>query len=83
MVPFVGSDRRPDVLFTTDRARFAPTFYTCAFSFVKHLVDGVGLPALIDLFAVSPSETQARLASLGGTPLAQWREGWRRRLALD
>lgn len=83
MLPFVGSDRRPDVLFTTDRGRFAPTFYTCSFSFVKHLVEGVGLPAMIDLFAIAPSAANARLEQLGGKPLTEWRADWRRRLALD
>jgi len=83
MIPFVGSNNRPDVLFTTDRSRFAPTFYTCSFSFVKSLVDHVGMKALVDLFSVPPAETNARLDRLGGKKLAEWRREWLQSVKLE
>jgi hypothetical protein len=39
MLPFIGANAVPEVLFTTERAKFAPTFYSCAFSFTKHLAE--------------------------------------------
>ncbi|MGE0811867.1 MAG: hypothetical protein AB7O28_11020 [Vicinamibacterales bacterium] len=82
MLPFVGADARPEVLFTTDRARFAPTFYSCSFSFVAYLVSQAGLAPLVDLFGVAPAETRARLDRLGGKSLEEHRRQWLRRLAL-
>jgi hypothetical protein len=35
-LPFVGADAVPDLLFTTDRARFAPTFCSCSLSGRTH-----------------------------------------------
>ncbi|MEZ5294331.1 MAG: hypothetical protein R2745_24850 [Vicinamibacterales bacterium] len=82
MLPFVGADERPAVLFTTDRARFAPTFYACSFSFVASLASEAGLAQLVDLFSVAPAETRARLDRLGGRTLDEHRQAWLRRLAL-
>ncbi|MGD9903499.1 MAG: hypothetical protein AB7U83_08505 [Vicinamibacterales bacterium] len=76
MLPFVGGPGRPDVLFTTDRARFAPTFYTCALSFTKFLADRAGLDALVALFGVPPSQAAAGLDALGDGPLAAHRAAW-------
>jgi hypothetical protein len=76
MLPLVGGPGRPDVLFTTDRARFAPTFYTCALSFTKFLAGRATLPSLVALFGVPPSETLTRLDALAGAPLATHRSAW-------
>lgn len=78
MLPFIGTAARPEVLFTTDRARFAPTFYSCAFSFTKHLVARVGVETLVGLFALTPAEMAARLEHMGGRPLADVRADWLR-----
>lgn len=82
MVKAVGSAERPEVLFTTDRQRFAPTFYACSFSFTKFLAGRVGLDALIGLFALTPAEMNARLERLTGGSLAEARAAWLRLLEL-
>lgn len=82
MLPYVGGDGRPQVLFTTDRSRFAPTFYTCSLSFVNYLADRVGLTTLVDLFGDGPAETMALLDRLKGRRLADWRTEWLRLLKL-
>lgn len=82
MIPFIGTNTRPDVLFTTDRARFAPTFYSCAFSFTKHLAGRVGLDTLVGLFALTPAEMVGKLGTIAGQPLAATRAEWLRGLGL-
>jgi len=82
MLPYVGGNGRPQVLFTTDRGRFAATFYTCSLSFVNYLADRVGLTTLVDLFGVEPVEAMARLDRLKGRRLADWRAEWLQRLKL-
>ena len=72
----------PEVLYTTERSRFAPTFYACSFSFVKYLADQVGLNELINLFAFGPADMNARLDRLGGKKLSEWRAEWLRLLNL-
>jgi len=76
MLPFVGAAGRPEVLFTTDRQRFAPTFYACSFSFTKYLASRVGLDALVGLFGLTPGEMATRLDRLAGAPLATLRAEW-------
>jgi hypothetical protein len=83
MLPFVGANARPDVLFTTERPRFAPTFYSCSFSFTKHLAERVGLESLIDLFALTPVDSVARLDVVAGKPLSLVVTDWRTRLGLQ
>jgi len=80
MVAYIGTDERPEALFTTDRGRFAPTFYTCSLSFVSYLVDHVGLDTLVGLFGVGPAEMNARLGALNGRKLSDWRIEWLRRV---
>jgi hypothetical protein len=80
MMPYVGGAGRPDVLFTTDRQRFAPTFYSCSFSFTKYLAGRVGLDALVGLFALSPAEMIGRLDRFAGEPLADLRAEWLKRI---
>ena len=82
MLPFVGANARPDVLFTTDRPRFAPTFYTCGLSFTKFLAERAGLEALVGLFGVPPAETLERLDGLAGRPLATHRADWQKAIGL-
>jgi hypothetical protein len=82
MLPFVGADAVPDLLFTTDRARFAPTFYSCSLSFTKHLAEHIGLDALINLFALTPTDLVARMEGVAGRPLPVVVTEWRTRLGL-
>jgi len=82
MVPYVGTNQRPEVLFTTDRSRFAPTFYTCSLSFVNYLVGQINLNELVDLFSYAPTDMNGRLQKLGGKTLADLRAAWLRRLQL-
>lgn len=81
MLPFVGAAARPDVLFTTDRGRFAPTFYACALSFTHFLVKRVGLDALVALFGLPPAAMIERLDTVAGRPLAGLRDEWQRAIA--
>jgi hypothetical protein len=82
MMPYIGGGGRPEVLYTTERSRFAPTFYACSFSFVKYLADQVGLNELINLFAFEPADMNARLDRLRGRKLSEWRAEWLRLLNL-
>lgn len=82
MLPFVAGPGRPDVLFTTDRARFAPTFYSCSFSFVKHLVASSSLRQVVGLFGETVPALAARLAAIAGQPLADVRADWLRAIGL-
>jgi hypothetical protein len=79
----VGTSERPEALFTTDRQRFAPTFYSCSFSFTNYLAERVGLEKLVGLFALTPSDMASRLNTLAGKPLAEARTDWLRRLKLQ
>lgn len=78
MLPSIGTGERPDVLFTTDRARFAPTFYACACSFTRYLVGLTSLDAVIALFGLSPADMATRLDSVAGRPLGEVRAAWLR-----
>ena len=80
MIPYIGSNEQPGVLFTTDRIRFAPTFYTCSLSFVRYLSSHVGLDVLVDLFAHEPAEMNARLDTVGNRTTSGWRTEWLRTL---
>ncbi len=82
MIRFIGSSETPEVLFTTDRRRFAPTFYTCSLSLVNHLSERVGLNHLLELFAFGPAGMNARLDRLGSKKLSEWRTEWLRLLRL-
>jgi hypothetical protein len=82
MLPFVGRPGRPDVLFTTDRPRFAPTFYTCALSFTKFLAERAGLATLVGLFGVPPAQTIERLDDLAGRTLTAHRAEWQKAIGL-
>lgn len=83
MISFIGTSERPEALFTTDRSRFAPTFYTCSLSFVRYLGSRLGLDALVGLFAHPPAEMIARLDTLGGKRVSAWRADWLRALTLQ
>ena len=76
MLPYVGGDGRPEILYTTDRQRFAPTFYACSFSFTKFLASRVGLDTLVGLFGYPPAEMIRRLNRIGGSRLSALRAEW-------
>ena len=76
-------DAAPDVLLTTDRVRFAPTFYSCSLSFTKYLAEHTSLDALINLFALTPTESVARMNGIAGRPLPAIVREWRTKLGLN
>lgn len=80
MLPYVGTNARPEVLFTTERARFAPTFYFLFVLVYEHLAERVGLETLIGLFGLTPGDSVARLDGVAGQPLALVVTEWRSRL---
>ncbi|MEZ5283960.1 MAG: hypothetical protein R2712_03950 [Vicinamibacterales bacterium] len=82
MAAAVGTLERPAALFTTDRPRFAPTFYACSFSFVKFLAGRAGLPAVVAAMGVPPSDTVSALERAAGGPIAQLAADWRRAIGL-
>ena len=49
VLPFIGQLGAPAALFTTERPKFAPIFYPCAFSFTKHVAKLIGDQELIGL----------------------------------
>jgi hypothetical protein len=82
MLGFIGRPERPALLFTTDRARYAPTFYSCALSFTRFLVARAGLERVIALFGLPPAEAVRRLEDVARRPLADVRAAWLRTIGL-
>ncbi len=69
----------PAALFTSRRGEVAPLFYGCAHSFVKFLVERLGLPAVIAL--VPERDPIEALEKTSGQSVALWRSEWLRRIA--
>jgi hypothetical protein len=78
ILPFIGANGRPEGLFTTDRQTVAPTFYTCAFSFTKFVVDRTGLASTIALVPLMGSTWQDTLESSAGKNTGDLRSDWLR-----
>src|SRR6185295_3105245 len=77
VVRFMGAPGGPAALFTTDRQTVAPTFYACAFSFTKFLVDRIGLQETIALMALMATDgVHARIESLATKPMSAIRAEW-------
>jgi hypothetical protein len=83
IVEKVGGQGRLEALFTTDRAAVAPTFYACSQSLTKHLVQRVGVRAVVGLFPAIPRGTWAAALELSiGEPFAAFRRAWVAKLGL-
>ena len=57
-----------------ERRQVAAPFYVLSHSFVKHLVERAGLPAVKSLLLVD--DVPAALARTTARSLAQWKEDW-------
>jgi hypothetical protein len=79
IVQFMGAPSGPPALFTTDRQKVAPTFYACAFSFTKFVVDRIGLADTIRLmpFIADSDALQRRIESRTGKPMAALPSEWK------
>ena len=49
IAPYIGALGYFEPLFTTDRAKYAPAFYACSFSFTKYSASQIGNAELINL----------------------------------
>jgi hypothetical protein len=79
----LGGRGAVDALFTTDRVKVAPTFYACAQSISKYLVDLIGMPRSVELYpAVKRGDWEATLERAAGMPLESIRSRWQARLGL-
>ena len=79
----VGGRGGVDALFTTDRIKVAPTFYACAQSLTKYLVEIIGMNQAVALFpAIKAGEWVTPLERAAGMPLAALRRRWQDRLRL-
>ena len=77
MLPYIGVLGAPEVLFTTDRQRFAPTFYACGFSYTKFLVDKAGFDAVVNLMPFIPQrKVDEQVEKLTGVSPQAFREAW-------
>jgi hypothetical protein len=78
IVQFMGAPSGPPTLFTTDRQKVAPTFYACAFSLTKFVVDRIGLADTIQLmpFIADGESLHRRLESRTGKPMSALRAEW-------
>lgn len=73
----VGRSGRLEALLTTDRAEVAPVYYACSQSFTAHVVEQLGLPAVVALFPRIPAGTwRTALESAAGEPLERLRQAW-------
>jgi hypothetical protein len=82
VLSFMGAPGRPDALFTTERPTVAPTFYACAFSFTKFIVNRIGLPATIGLIPLIPVNTvHEKIEALTGKAMSDLRSEWLRAIA--
>jgi hypothetical protein len=74
---WIGSSRRPDALFTTDRQIIAPIFYACAQSFTWFLVGHVGVRAITALMPATKSDAWViELERAAGATLTALRGHW-------
>jgi len=73
VLPWVGAPGEPPGL-RQDRERVARPFYVLAHSFTKHLVEHLGLPAV--LRAGAEADPEGSFQRLSGRSLAQWRAEW-------
>lgn len=80
----VGGEGGVDALFTTERTKVAPTFYACAQSISKYLVELIGMERAVGLFpAFKSGDWAASFEQAAGMPAAAFREKWRIRLGVD
>ena len=79
----LGGRGAVDQLFTTERIKVAPTFYACAQSIAKFLVDLIGVNQAAELFpAIKRREWMATMEGMVKMPVASFRERWLARIGL-
>jgi hypothetical protein len=79
VLPFIGAPDAPGALYTTDRAKIAPTFYACGFSFTKFIVERVGLaPVILAEPLIDAESVHRQLEKLLGQSLSAARTEWLR-----
>jgi hypothetical protein len=80
VLPFIGAEGAPAALSSRERrATVAPAFYACATSFVRFLIDAVGIEAVVDSLWELHSEPAIEKAA--GKSMDVLRAEWRRRIA--
>jgi hypothetical protein len=73
VLPFVGAPESPPRL-ESDRRRVAAPFYVLSHSFVKFLVEELGVEPVKALHAASDAEREIEKKT--GKSLASWRDAW-------
>lgn len=77
IIDAIGRPGRPRPLFTTERTEWAPIFYPCSRSLVKHLVATLGVPRTVALMpAMQRGEFEAAIEREAGRTLEAMREEW-------
>lgn len=80
----VGGVGGVEALFTTERTKVAPTFYACAQSISKYLVELIGVERAVGLFpAFKTGDWAVSFEQAAGMPAAAFREKWQARLGVD
>ncbi|MEO8201985.1 MAG: hypothetical protein ABI679_15745 [Gemmatimonadota bacterium] len=79
----IGNKGYVDALFTTERRKVAPTFYPCAQSMTKYLVDAIGMERTVALFpAIKAGNWAEAIERSSGMSLAVFQARWQARLGL-
>ena len=80
----MGGSGLVEALFTTERARVAPTFYACAQSMANFYAATVGVERMVALFPViRHGSWTAALEQAAGLPLDTLRARWRGRIGVE
>ena len=83
MLSYVGVSRRPAELMGPEASKYQPPFLSCSLSFVKFLIDQVGVEGVVSLFGAIPANNvDAAVERLMKRPLATLRDEWRRRIGI-
>ena len=82
VLPFIGAPGAPVSLMSrTLRGEVAPTFYACALSFTKFVVEAAGIEAVVDAMAVVPAEPA--IARAAGKSIKELRAGWLEKIGVN
>jgi hypothetical protein len=81
VLPFIGAHGAPVALYTADRAKVAPAFYACSFSFTKFIVERVGLAPIVAAAPLVDTEgLHAQFEKLLGKSLSAASTDWLREI---
>jgi hypothetical protein len=76
---YIGGPGAPEALFTADRQTIAPTFYACAQSFIKFLVERVDVQSIVGLVPLVPQDrVEEGLMRVTKSPVPSLRAEWLR-----